>query len=118
MGGTVTVVRDQQAEFQCVTTAWLPVPTVSWTLNGEAVNTSLYNTTNMADGNYYNSTSVLNFQAVSNTTVVCWATVLTLKEPKSSSAFLVVGKVTNMLKLKLTSVLLFAPKQKDTVRAL
>lgn len=57
MGGNVTVVQDQQVEFQCLASAWLPSPTVSWTRNGEAVSTNLYNTTSMADGNYYNSTS-------------------------------------------------------------
>lgn len=89
--------QDQQVEFQCVTSAWLPAPTVSWTRNGEAVDSSLYNTTSMAVGDYDNSTSVLNFHAVSNTTVECHATLPTLKDPKSSSVFLVVGKITNVL---------------------
>lgn len=92
MEGNMTVVQDQQVEFQCVTSAWFPKPTVSWTRNGHAVNSSLYNTTSMDDGDYFNSTSVLKFQAVSNTTVQCHATVLTLINPQSSSVFLVVGK--------------------------
>ncbi|XP_056252542.1 immunoglobulin superfamily member 5 [Seriola aureovittata] len=90
MGGNLTVEQDQQVEFQCVATAWFPIPTVSWNQNGQAVNSSLYNTTSMADGDSINSTSVLKFQAVSNTTVECQATVSELKDPQSSSVFLVV----------------------------
>ncbi|XP_073335777.1 immunoglobulin superfamily member 5 [Pagrus major] len=90
MGGNMTVQQDQQVEFQCVTSAWYPTPIVSWTRNGEAVNSSLYNTTSTTDGSYSNSTSVLNFQAVRNTTVECLATVSTLPQPQSSSVFLVV----------------------------
>ncbi|XP_068577438.1 immunoglobulin superfamily member 5 isoform X2 [Cebidichthys violaceus] len=89
-GGNVTVVRHQQVEFQCVTTAWFPTPTVSWTRNGQAVSSSLYNTTSMADGDTFNSTSVLKFQAVSNAMVECRATVLSLTSPQFSSVFLVV----------------------------
>ncbi len=92
MGGNVTVMEDQQVEFQCETFGWFPIPTVSWTQNGEVVNSSLYNTTSMADGDSFNSTSVLKFQAVRNTTVECQATVPTLTKPQSSSVFLVVGK--------------------------
>uniref|UniRef100_A0A3P8SRU2 Immunoglobulin superfamily, member 5a n=1 Tax=Amphiprion percula TaxID=161767 RepID=A0A3P8SRU2_AMPPE len=79
-------------EFQCVTTAWFPAPTISWTRNGAAVNSSLFNTTSMTDGDSFNSTSILQFQAVSNTTVTCLATVPTLPNPQSSSVFLEVGK--------------------------
>ncbi|XP_034406443.1 immunoglobulin superfamily member 5 [Cyclopterus lumpus] len=89
-GGNVTVVQDQQVEFQCVTSAWFPTATVSWTRNGQAVNSSLYNTSSMVDGETFNSTSVLRFQAVSNATVECRATVLSLTSPQSSSVFLVV----------------------------
>ncbi|XP_070699953.1 immunoglobulin superfamily member 5 isoform X2 [Pempheris klunzingeri] len=90
LGGNVTVVQDQQVEFHCVTSAWFPEPTVSWTQNGHAVNSSLYNTTNIADGDSFNSTSVLKIQAVRNTTVECQATVRSLRNPQSSSVFLVV----------------------------
>ncbi|XP_071317629.1 immunoglobulin superfamily member 5-like isoform X2 [Trachinotus anak] len=90
MGGDVTVTQDQQVEFECVTTTWFPAPTVSWKRNGQVVNSSLYNTTIMMDGDSFNSTSVLKFQAVSNTTVECQATVTALLDPQSSSVFLVV----------------------------
>ncbi|XP_060941334.1 immunoglobulin superfamily member 5 [Limanda limanda] len=90
LGGNVTAVQDQQVEFQCVTTAWFPIPTVSWTQNSNAINSSLYNTSSMADGDLFNSTSVLKFQAVKNTLVECWATVPALTNPKSSSVSLVV----------------------------
>ncbi|XP_054482509.1 immunoglobulin superfamily member 5 isoform X2 [Anoplopoma fimbria] len=89
-GGNVTVKQDQQVEFQCVTSAWFPTASVSWTRNGQAVSSSLYNTTSMADGDTFNSTSVLKFQAVSNAMVECRATVLSLASPQSSSVFLVV----------------------------
>ncbi|KAF7658845.1 hypothetical protein LDENG_00006730 [Lucifuga dentata] len=90
IGGNQTVVKDQQVEFQCVTTAWYPTAEVSWSRNGQAVNDSLYNTSSVAYGDWYNSTSVLNFQAVSNTTVECLANLPTLIHPQSSSVYLVV----------------------------
>ncbi|XP_041808639.1 immunoglobulin superfamily member 5 [Chelmon rostratus] len=90
LGGNVTVVQGQQVEFQCVTFAWCPDSTLTWTLNGEAVNSSLYNTTSRGDGDCSNSTSVLNVHAVSTTRVECLATMSTLTSPESSSVFLVV----------------------------
>lgn len=86
------VVKDQQVEFQCLTSGWYPEPLVGWSLNGEPVNSSLYNTSSTADVDSFNSSSVLNFQAVGNTTVECWATLTTLSKPISSSVFLVVGR--------------------------
>lgn len=100
----MTVEVGQQVEFQCVTYGWYPTPTVSWTRDGEAVNSSLYNTTSTTDGGYSNSTSVLNFQAVRNTIVECLATVSTLPQPQSSSVFLVVGKkITHFFSLDVSS---------------
>ncbi|KAM8899320.1 immunoglobulin superfamily member 5 isoform 2-T3 [Spinachia spinachia] len=90
-GENVTVAQQgQQVEFQCVTSAWFPIATVKWTENGRAVNSSLYNTTSMADGDTFNSISILKFQAVRNTTVECQASVSSLTSPQFSSAFLVV----------------------------
>nr|XP_019941064.1 PREDICTED: immunoglobulin superfamily member 5-like [Paralichthys olivaceus] len=90
LGGNMTVDQDQQVEFQCVTTAWFPIPTISWTQNSHAINSSLYNTSSVKDGDYFNSTSVLKFQAVRNTMVECQATVPALTNPQSSSVSLVV----------------------------
>ncbi|KAL7389931.1 hypothetical protein ABVT39_012024 [Epinephelus coioides] len=90
MGGNVTAVQHQQVEFQCIISAWFPRPTVTWTQNGQAVDKNLYNTTNVVDGDVFNSTTVLKFQAVSNMTVECQATLPTLPSPQSSSVFLVV----------------------------
>ncbi|XP_075876033.1 immunoglobulin superfamily member 5 [Nelusetta ayraudi] len=90
-GGDVAVERGQQVEFQCDTSAWYPEPDVGWTLNGAAVDSITYNTTSIADGDFYNSTSVLNFNAISNTTVECRATVAALNNPISSSVFLTVA---------------------------
>ncbi|XP_041864708.1 immunoglobulin superfamily member 5 [Melanotaenia boesemani] len=90
MGSNVTVKQDQQVEFQCVTAAWFPTPTVTWSQNGQAVDSSLYNTSSVADENYFNSSSVLKFQAVSSATVECLASVAALKAPQSSSVFMVV----------------------------
>uniref|UniRef100_A0A3Q3W722 Ig-like domain-containing protein n=1 Tax=Mola mola TaxID=94237 RepID=A0A3Q3W722_MOLML len=87
-GASLSVMQDQQVEFQCITSAWYPEPIVGWRLNGVAFNSS--NTTIMTDGVSFDSTSVLTFQAVSNTTVECWATVASLSIPISSSVFLVV----------------------------
>ncbi|KAL6099172.1 uncharacterized protein ACO6RY_18149 [Pungitius sinensis] len=90
-GENVTVVQQgQQVELQCVTSAWFPIPTVRWTQNGQAVSSSLQNTTSMADGDTFNSSSILKFQADRNTTVECQATVSSLTSPQFSSVFLVV----------------------------
>lgn len=91
-GGNVTVALNHQVEFQCNISAWYPEPDVGWALNDVPVDSSLYNTTSMLDGDLYHSTSVLNFKAVSNSTVECWANVSALSDPISSSVFLVVGK--------------------------
>ncbi|XP_037543550.1 immunoglobulin superfamily member 5 [Nematolebias whitei] len=88
--GNVTVMQAQQVEFQCETTAWFPIPSVSWNLNGQAVDSSFYNTTSMADGHFFNSTSVLKIKTASSTKVECMATLPTLKTPQCSSVFLVV----------------------------
>ncbi|XP_029375716.1 immunoglobulin superfamily member 5 [Echeneis naucrates] len=97
VNGTVSIMReyttveqDQQVEFHCVTTGWLPSPTVSWRRNGLVVNSNNYNTTSVEDGELFNSTSVLKFQAVSNTTVECQAKVSSLLHTQASSVFLVV----------------------------
>ncbi|KAM9847016.1 immunoglobulin superfamily member 5 [Aulostomus maculatus] len=90
MGGNITVVQDEEVEFHCVTTAWYPAPAFSWTRNGQVVNSSLYNSSSITHGGYFNSTTVLKFQAVSNATVECLATVPTLKVPLASSVYLVV----------------------------
>ncbi|KAJ0062013.1 hypothetical protein NL108_014903 [Boleophthalmus pectinirostris] len=89
-GGSQTVKQDEQAEFQCETSGWFPAATISWTLNGIAVNSSLVNTTDVPDGDSFNTTSVLKFQAIRNTTVTCLASVPTLQNPISSSVQLVV----------------------------
>ncbi|XP_068601125.1 immunoglobulin superfamily member 5-like [Brachionichthys hirsutus] len=90
VGGNVTAVQDQQVAFQCMTSDWFPAPNISWSLNGEPANGSLFNTSNVPDGDVFNSTSVLSFQAVSNATVACWGTVSMLPNPISSSSFLAV----------------------------
>ncbi|KAM9385728.1 immunoglobulin superfamily member 5 [Pholidichthys leucotaenia] len=89
-GEKLKVEQEQEVEFQCVATGWFPSPTVSWSLNGGAVDSSLYNTSFTADGDSYNSTSVLKFQAVRNTTVECLVSVPTMINPQSSSVVLVV----------------------------
>lgn len=119
MGGNMTVAQDQHVEFQCVTTAWFPESSISWTRNGQFVDSSLYNTTSMDDGDSFNSTSVLQFQAVSDTTVECLATVQTLTKPKTSSVFLVIGKKSfNNLLLSLYSTVsapvIFNDSREDT----
>nr|XP_054586404.1 immunoglobulin superfamily member 5 isoform X2 [Nothobranchius furzeri] len=87
-GGNVTAIQDQLVEFQCVTTSWFPVPSVSWSQNDHAVNSSLYNTSSTAEGEVFTSTSTLKIQAVSNTQVECIATLPALKTPKSSFVFM------------------------------
>ncbi|XP_074528604.1 immunoglobulin superfamily member 5 [Halichoeres trimaculatus] len=89
-GGNQKVNEDEQVEFRCVTAAWFPTPSISWALNGKPVDPGLYNTTHADDGDYSNSTSVLKFQALRNTTVECRATVETMTNPETSSVFLVV----------------------------
>lgn len=89
-GGGRTVQQDEQVEFQCQTMGWFPAATISWTLNGDGVNDSLINTTDVASGDSYDSTSVCTFQAIRNTTVTCLASVPALPTPISHSVQLVV----------------------------
>ncbi|XP_072301682.1 immunoglobulin superfamily member 5 [Eucyclogobius newberryi] len=90
LGSGRTVKQDEQVELQCEAAGWFPPATISWTLNGYTVNSSLFNTTDVADGDTYNSTSVHTFLAVHNTTVTCLASIDTLQKPVSSSVQLVV----------------------------
>lgn len=103
-GGNVTVAQDQQVQFQCDTSAWYPEPTVSWVVNGVAADNNQYNTTSVAGGDFFNSTSVLNFQAVSSGTVECRATIAALGNPMSSSVSLTVGKQTKHGALNMTEL--------------
>ncbi|KAM9788985.1 immunoglobulin superfamily member 5 [Neosynchiropus ocellatus] len=89
-GGTVMVAEDQQVELECVTSGWFPSPTISWTLNGRTADSSLYNSSSVAHGDSFNTTSELTFRAVRNTTVECLAAVTSLTKPRSSSVFVVV----------------------------
>lgn len=86
------VVQDQQVELQCDTSAWHPEPTVSWAINSVDVDGNQYNTTSAPNGDFFNSISVLNFQAVNSGTVECRATIAALTNPISSSVCLTVGK--------------------------
>ncbi|MEQ2181596.1 hypothetical protein GOODEAATRI_013225 [Goodea atripinnis] len=90
LGGDVTKMQGEQAEFECLTTAWFPTPTISWTQNDQTVDSSLYNTTSLTDGDSFNSNTILKLTAVSNTRVKCLATLSTLATPQSSSVYMVV----------------------------
>lgn len=92
MNRGMSVTQDQQVEFLCLTGGWYPQPTVGWSLNGIAMNSSLYNTSSVEDGDFFNSTSILNFKAISSATVECWAMLAALTRPRSSPVFMVVGK--------------------------
>lgn len=116
-GGDVAVERGQQVEFRCNTSAWYPEPDVTWALNGAAVDRNSYNTNTSTDGNFYDSTSVLSFHAISNATVECRATVAALQNPISSSVFLAVGKKNKHGTLNTTEVkLVFALHHQDKRR--
>lgn len=91
-------------QFQCDTSAWFPEPTVSWAVNGADVDSSQYNTTSVADGDVFNATSVLNFQAVTSGTVECRAAIAALRNPISSSVPLTVGKQIKHVALHLTEL--------------
>ncbi|XP_077403382.1 immunoglobulin superfamily member 5 [Vanacampus margaritifer] len=88
--GDKKVAQDEEVEFNCVTSAWFPSPVVSWNLNGGTVDNSLYNSTHVAHGDSFNSSSVLTFKAIKNLTVECLAIVQTLTKPLSSTVHLVV----------------------------
>ncbi|XP_054610720.1 butyrophilin subfamily 1 member A1 isoform X3 [Dunckerocampus dactyliophorus] len=88
--GNMTVVQDQEVEFHCETSAWFPPPSIIWTVNGDTVDDIPSNSTNVTHGDSFNSSSILKFQAVKDSTVVCLATLPTLKNPLSSSVHVVV----------------------------
>ncbi|XP_051903913.1 immunoglobulin superfamily member 5 [Hippocampus zosterae] len=88
--GDKKVTQDDEVDFNCLTSAWFPSPVVSWNLNGGAVDSSLYNSTHVAHEDSFNSSSVLKFKAVKNSTVECLAILPTLTKPLSSSVHLVV----------------------------
>ncbi|XP_054899406.1 immunoglobulin superfamily member 5 isoform X2 [Poeciliopsis prolifica] len=87
-GGNVTVMQGGEVELECVTTAWFPAPTVSWTQNGQVVNSSLYNTTSTPDGDSFNSTSTVRLTASRSARVECLASLSTLTAPQSSSVYI------------------------------
>nr|XP_061801581.1 immunoglobulin superfamily member 5-like [Nerophis lumbriciformis] len=88
--GDMKVDQDEEVEFNCVTSAWFPRPVVSWNLNGDSVDSSLYNSSHVAHEDWFNSSSVLKFRAVKNSTVACLATLQKLKKTLSSSVHLAV----------------------------
>ncbi|KAM4726214.1 immunoglobulin superfamily member 5 [Anableps anableps] len=91
LGGNVTVMQDEEVEFECVTTAWFPAPTISWTQNDQAVDSSLYNTTHTPDGDFFNSVSIVRLKATRNTRVECLSYVSMLTIPHSSSVYLMLA---------------------------
>lgn len=92
LGGNQTVNQVQQVRFQCVAAGWYPTPSISWSENGQAVDSSLFNTSSSISGGVYNSTSILSFSASSSTTIKCLASISALQEPLSDAVFLTVGE--------------------------
>ncbi|XP_011491329.1 uncharacterized protein LOC101156138 isoform X4 [Oryzias latipes] len=45
LGGNLTVNQDQKVQFQCIAASWYPTPSISWSQNGQALDSSLFNTT-------------------------------------------------------------------------
>ncbi|KAM9782098.1 immunoglobulin superfamily member 5 [Syngnathus typhle] len=88
--GDLKVAEDEEVKFTCVTSSWFPNPVVSWKLNGGPVDGNLYNNTHVPHGDSFNSSSVLKFKAIKNSTVECLAMLPTLTKPLSSTVFLVV----------------------------
>ncbi|XP_061902414.1 immunoglobulin superfamily member 5 isoform X2 [Entelurus aequoreus] len=88
--GNMTVVQDQEVEIHCETSAWFPIPEIRWTLNGDTMDSGPTNSTNVTHGDSFNSSSVLKFQAVKDSTLVCWATLQTLTNPLASSVHVLV----------------------------
>ncbi|RVE64271.1 hypothetical protein OJAV_G00144930 [Oryzias javanicus] len=91
LGGNQTVNQVQQVQFQCIAAGWYPTPSISWSENGQAVDSSVFNTTSSSiSGGLYNSTSILRFYASSSTAITCSATISTLQKPLSDDVFLTV----------------------------
>ncbi|XP_004084753.1 uncharacterized protein LOC101156138 isoform X3 [Oryzias latipes] len=89
LGGNLTVNQDQKVQFQCIAASWYPTPSISWSQNGQALDSSLFNTTSSSiSGELYNSTSILSFSASSSSIIKCLATISTLQNPLSDSVFL------------------------------
>ncbi|XP_077449302.1 immunoglobulin superfamily member 5 isoform X1 [Stigmatopora argus] len=88
--GIMEVHQDEEVEFNCEASAWFPQPLITWNLNGHSVESSLYNITHVAHEDSFNSSSLLKFRAVKNSTIACLVTLQTMTKPLSSSVFLVV----------------------------
>uniref|UniRef100_A0A3Q2Y0Z9 Immunoglobulin superfamily, member 5a n=1 Tax=Hippocampus comes TaxID=109280 RepID=A0A3Q2Y0Z9_HIPCM len=111
--GDRKVTQDEEVDFNCLTSAWFPSPVVTWNLNGGAVDSSLYNSTHVAHGDSFNSSSVLKFKAVKNSTVECLAMLQTLTKPLSSSVHLVVVRIIKRLRTQSQLSGLRPPGQKQ-----
>ncbi|XP_036381014.1 immunoglobulin superfamily member 5-like [Megalops cyprinoides] len=90
LSGNVTAKRGQQATFQCLAQSWFPEPLVTWTFNGTDVDKGNYNTSSVASGGLFSSTSTLSLPANHSAPVECLATVPALSMPQTSSVFLLV----------------------------
>ncbi|XP_029104812.1 immunoglobulin superfamily member 5 [Scleropages formosus] len=92
LGGNVTATQGDLAYFQCQALGWRPAPTVSWTVEGRAVNADSYNVSSVDWGNLFNTTSTLGVVANNSAPVVCRASVSTMPAPLTGTAFMSVGE--------------------------
>ncbi|KPP79921.1 hypothetical protein Z043_100468 [Scleropages formosus] len=92
LGGNVTATQGDLAYFQCQALGWRPAPTVSWTVEGRAVNADSYNVSSVDWGNLFNTTSTLGVVANNSAPVVCRASVSTIPAPLTGTAFMSVGE--------------------------
>ncbi|XP_015281064.1 PREDICTED: immunoglobulin superfamily member 5 [Gekko japonicus] len=87
----LTVRENQTIEIVCEAVGWDPAPHITWMLNNITLDNSNY-ITNWSQGSngLYNEESILTLIPLTNSSVICLATILALSKPQSATVALLV----------------------------
>ncbi|XP_066555696.1 immunoglobulin superfamily member 5 isoform X2 [Amia ocellicauda] len=89
----LSVLQNTQTSILCQANGWLPKPTITWMVNGSAVDSGKYSTrSTLTSSGLYDMTSTLAINATQNVSVACLASIPTLSQPLQANAFLTVTK--------------------------
>ncbi|TRY86240.1 hypothetical protein DNTS_026412 [Danionella cerebrum] len=87
--GNQTKTEGAETVFGCMATSWYPEPNMSWSVNGEMQGC---NRSSVAWGSVFNSSCLLTFAALTNSSVQCLVSVPALGTPDRTTVFLTVVK--------------------------